>query len=288
MATVLELLGSAERVLASGGIPDPRREAASLLSFALGKDRTFLIAHPEHVVADDAIAWFLDAVRRRSSREPFHYITGTKEFYGASFVITPDVLIPRPETELLVEQAISLIGHLERPLFCEVGVGSGCISASILSSVAAAKGVGLDVSEKAIEVATLNLERLGVLARIELRQSDVFRAMRSDERFDLIVSNPPYVPASEIPHLQPEVRDHEPLSALTDGANGLSIIEKLISGSPGYLFPGGAIAFEIGFGQAANVLEMLTPDLWDAVTAVPDLQGIERVVIARKRKDREL
>lgn len=274
------LSGARER-LAAAGIAEPAREAASLLAFTLEKDRSFLFAHPEYELSADAASNFTNIVARREQREPFQYITGRQEFYGLDFRVTPDVLIPRPETEILVEAAINRLLPLSNPRFCEVGVGSGCISVSILNAVPAAAGVGLEISQAAIEVAAANAERLGVGDRLELRLSDVFAALRTDERFDLIAANPPYVPAAEIAGLQAEVGRFEPHSALTDGADGLSVIRRIINEAPGHLSCGGWLLVEIGAGQAEDVAAMLQKGLWDSIEFLPDLQSIPRTLSAR-------
>ncbi|HMQ04701.1 MAG TPA: peptide chain release factor N(5)-glutamine methyltransferase [Pyrinomonadaceae bacterium] len=281
MPTIAEALAAADLALSASGVAESRREAASLLSFALEKDRTFLIAHSEDLVPEAANDWFQAAVKRRSAKEPYHYIVGWKEFYGLRIDVSPGVLIPRPETELLAEQAIAFLRKLEKPRFCEAGLGSGCISAAILSNVPNAKGVGLEISDVALEAAKRNLGRLQLISRIEVRRSDLFSAVRPDERFDLIVSNPPYIPVSEIPHLQAEVREYEPHIALTDGDDGLSVIRSLVAGSPEHLSSGGILAFEIGFGQSPTVVDMFDRNVWREVNVEADLQGIDRVVIAR-------
>lgn len=262
------------------GVGEPRREAHSLLAFALRKDKTFLIAHPEYELSGEEAARFREFFERRARREPLQHITGRQEFYRLDFAVTKDVLIPRPETELIVENAIEILKTGENPVFCEVGVGSGCISVSILHEVKTACAVGLDVSEKAIAVARLNAENNGVLNRLELKISDVFAALKA-EKFDSIVSNPPYIPSEDVQTLQTEVRDFEPLQALTDGRDGLSIIEKIVVESPRFLKPGGFLLMEIGFDQAAKVRKMFSPETWQSVEILPDLQAIPRTVKAR-------
>lgn len=280
MPTVAELLRAAEERLVEKGIPEARREAASLLSFAIKRDRTFLIAHPEYVLSGPEEEFFSAVVRRRSEREPFHYITGIKEFYGLEFVVSPAVLIPRPETEMLVERSIALLADCEKPAFCEVGVGSGCISISVLANLLNASAVGLEISDDAIAVAGTNAERHHVSSQFDVRRSDLFEGLAAGERFDLIISNPPYVPAADIAELEPEVREYEPRAALTDGGGGLSVVGRLIRESPQYLKPGGTLMLEIGIGQAGRVREMISPDIWASVTVDDDFQGIPRVVAA--------
>lgn len=280
MPAISEKLREGETILAAGGVADPRREAASLTAFALKKDRTFLIAHPEYelsIAEEDALA---EIVSRRAAREPLQYITGVQEFYGLEFDVTPDVLIPRPETEMVVEAAIDELAAVKNARFCEVGVGSGCIAESILHNVTAARAIGLDVSPSAIAVARRNAEKLGVADRIEFRQSDVFGSL-GGERFEMIASNPPYVPDEDMDGLQEEVRNFEPRVALTDGNDGLSIIRRIVAGSPQFLNAGGVLLVEIGFSQSRAIEEMFDSGIWKALEFLPDLQGIPRLVRAK-------
>ena len=280
MPAISEKLREAETILAAGGVADPRREAASLTAFALKKDRTFLIAHPEYelsIAEEDALA---EIVSRRAAREPLQYITGVQEFYGLEFDVTPDVLIPRPETEMVVEAAIDELAAVKDPRFCEVGVGSGCIAESILHNVTPARAIGLDVSPSAIAVARRNAEKLGVAGRIEFRESDVFGSL-GGERFEMIASNPPYVPDEDMDGLQEEVRNFEPRVALTDGNDGLSIIRRIVAGSPQFLNAGGVLLVEIGFSQSRAIEEMFDSGIWKALEFLPDLQGIPRLVRAK-------
>lgn len=279
---ISEHLKSATKILQSSGIGEPRREAGSLLAFALGKNQTFLIAHSEYELSSGEEKRFQKALARRAAREPFQYITGRQEFYGLDFEVTPDVLIPRPETELIVENAIEILRGNQNALFCEVGTGSGCIAVSILHESESATAIGLDISERALEIARRNAARHRVSERIELKTSDIFAALE-DERFDLIVSNPPYIPLKDIENLQAEVRDFEPLEALTDNQNGLSIIEKIISQAPRFLKPEGILLMEIGFDQSLKVREMFSAKSWQGVEILPDLQGHPRMVKARIR-----
>jgi release factor glutamine methyltransferase len=282
MPDIAQTLRDASGLLAKSGIDDPRREAASLLALALQKDRTFLIAHPEYELTPKEEARFAGYLERRRNREPLQYIRGTQEFYGLEFEVSPGVLIPRPETELLVENAIEILKEVGEGVFCEIGVGSGCIFVSILHEVETASATGLDISPDALWVAGINAKKHNVLVRSELKTSDVFDAL-SGERFDLIISNPPYIPKAEFDHLQPEVRDFEPESALTDGGTGLSVIQRIVSESPKFLKPKGFLLMEIGFGQADAVAKMFDTDVWRSVEMLPDLQSIPRVVKARLR-----
>ncbi|MBS1794280.1 MAG: peptide chain release factor N(5)-glutamine methyltransferase [Acidobacteria bacterium] len=280
MPKIAEMLREATAILDRAGVAEARREAGSLLAFALGKDRAFLIAHSDRELSETEAANYRSLLQRRAQREPFQYITGRQEFYGLDFAVAPGVLIPRPETEAIVENALEILETRENPRFCEIGVGSGCISVSMLVNLAKAAAVGLDISPEAIAIARRNAETHRVAERFELRRSDVYEAL-AGERFDLIVSNPPYIPRSEIDDLQAEVRDFEPLNALTDGGDGLSIIEKIVAGAPRFLEPGGWLLMEIGFGQAAAVGALFDRRFWRSAEILADLQGIPRTVRAQ-------
>ena len=278
--TVAFALALAVEILAEAEVAEPRKEASSLLAFVLQKDTAFLIAHSDDALAANHKILFESCVRRRAKREPFQYITRRQEFYSLEFEITPDVLIPRPETEILVEQAVKILSQLESPRFCEIGIGSGCISVAILRTVASATAVGTDISDKALTVALANAGKHNAHERLELRQTDVFTGMTGT--FDLIVSNPPYVPRGQLDSLQAEVRDYEPRPALGGGVDGLEIIKRIITESPQFLKPRGALLLEIGFDQAAKVSELFDANAWKTPEFLPDLQGIPRIVKARR------
>ena len=280
MARVSDVINWASKTLEASGVSESRREAASLLGIALQRNRTFLIANPEYVLTEDEEVRFESFLERRSRREPFQHIAGKTEFWGKEFVVNPDVLIPRPETEMIVEEAIGLLVGKRDPQFCEVGIGSGCIAVSILAEIETAEASGFDISKKALAVTKKNAAELGVSDRLSLCVSDIFEKA-GDRRFDIIVSNPPYIPESSISDLQVEVRDFDPIIALTDGKDGLSIIRRLIEDSPNYLKPNGFLLVEIGINQAANVKEMFDMNLWETIEILPDLQGIPRMVKAQ-------
>ncbi len=277
---ISQILKNAAQILSESGVAEPRREANSLLAFALNKNQTFLIAYDEYELSDEEETRFLEFIKRRANREPFQYITGRQEFYGLDFTVTPDVLIPRPETELLVETAIEILR--EDAKFCEVGVGSGCISTAILHEIKTAEAVGLDISEAALNIARRNAAANKVAERLDLRMSDVFETLNG-EKFDLIVSNPPYISREEMKTLQPEVRDYEPATALTDSADGISIIRKIIADAPQFLNEKGFLLLEIGHLQSAEVKGMFEKTMWREVESRLDFQGIERVIMAKKK-----
>jgi release factor glutamine methyltransferase len=280
LSSIAEKLQAASEILKLSGIGEPRREANSLLALALKKNKTFLIAHPEYELSGEEEQRFQDFLSRRASREPLQYIAGKQEFFGLDFEVNRNVLIPRPETELIVELAIEILQTKKNSMFCEVGIGSGCIAVSILHRIETARAIGLDVSHKALQIAARNAATHKVSNRLELKISDVFEVLEN-EKFDLIVSNPPYIPSREIENLQAEVRDFEPIVALTDGNEGLSIIEKIIVESPKFLNEASFLLLEIGFGQADAAREMFAPKIWKTVDILPDLQDIPRTIKAQ-------
>ncbi len=282
--SIAESILEAAETLRQAGISDPRREAGSLLQYIINRDRTFIISHAEDLVTAEQQQNFRRCVARRAGGEPLQYITGRQAFFGLDFEVTKDVLIPRPETELLVETALSLLDASgAAPFVCDVGTGSGCIAVALLHQHQRAFALGIDLSEAAIRVAQRNARRHSVTERIAFFVSDCFAAMRHGEaRFDLVVSNPPYVAGLALDGLQREVRDHEPRVALTPGTDGLSIIRRLLSESAGFLKPSGHLLVEIGFDQGAVVDRLIDRKVWKLLDIHSDLQGIPRIVALEK------
>lgn len=280
--SIAEALREASRVLENSSVPEARREAGSLLSFVLGKDRTFLISHAEDQVDDDSLNRFREFVERRAAGEPLQYITGVQDFYGREFRVTPDVLIPRPETELLVEAALE-VNSSDSAFICDVGTGSGCIALTLLCELPGARAVAVDKSAAALEIAKFNAAKQAVADRAVFVVSDCFDALNDHAyQFDLIVSNPPYVSESHLAGLQREVRDHEPLVALSPGPDGLSVIRRLLTDAPRYLKTNGYLLMEIGFDQGENVRDLIDESVWSLLEVRPDLQCIPRIVVLRK------
>ena len=281
--SIAEALREASRILKAGGVPEARRDASSLLSFVLGKDRTFLISHAEDQVDDDSLDQLREFVERRAAGEPLQYITGVQDFYGREFQVTPDVLIPRPETELLVEATLEVVGRGEA-FICDVGTGSGCIAVTLLCEIPDARAVAVDKSPAALEIAQINAAKQSVAERAVFVVSDCFDALDPREyQFDLIVSNPPYVSEAALSGLQREVRDHEPLVALSPGPDGLSVIRRLLAEAPAYLKPNGHMLMEIGFDQGEKVRGLIDETVWTLLEVRPDLQCIPRIVLLQKR-----
>jgi release factor glutamine methyltransferase len=279
---IAEVVKEASTILENAGVLEARRDAGSLLSYVLGRDRTFLISHADDQVSEESLSRFRELVARRAAGEPLQYITGVQDFFGREFRVTPDVLIPRPETELLIEAALTKAGA--DAYLCDVGTGSGCIAVTLLCEMANARALAVDKSLAALEIAKFNARAQLVADRAEFLVSDCFSAL--DPRvyqFDLVVSNPPYVPEPVVAGLQREVRDHEPLVALSPGPDGLAMIRRLLEESPAFLRQEGHMLMEIGFDQSDDVKRLVDPSVWDLLDIRPDLQGIPRIVILQRR-----
>lgn len=278
------LLGA--KRLRNAGVPEARREAGSLLAYVLGRDRSFILTHAEDAIGDELAERFRECLERRAQGEPLQYITANQEFFGLDFEVTKDVLIPRPETELLVETALKLLAEpADAPFICDVGTGSGCIAITLMKQLPQARAIAIDISPAALAVARRNAERHSVSERISFVLSDCFAALtlrESRASFELIVSNPPYVEEGAMADLQREVRDFEPRNALSAGADGLDIIRRLLLETPSFLKPGGYFLFEIGFNQAAAVERLLDPKIWKLIDIHKDLQGIARTVALQR------
>ena len=284
--------------LRQAGVAEARREAGSLLAHVIDRDRSFILSHAEDPISAKQFEQFHVDLNRRAQREPLQYITGHQEFFGLDFEVTSDVLIPRPETELLVEIALRLAADLEAPFLCDVGTGSGCIAITLLHElpeISRARAVAVDISPAALAVAKRNAARHSVTELIDFVISDCFASLdRADPRqssFDLIVSNPPYVEERALPGLQKEVRDYEPRMALAAGADGLAIIRRLLLDAGSFLKIGGHFLFEIGFNQSEAVEQLIDPRRWKLLEIHQDLQGIPRIVelenVASKTKSEQ-
>jgi release factor glutamine methyltransferase len=256
-----------------------RRDAEMLLMHVTGRDRAYLLTHPEAPLSSEEQARFDSAIARRAAHEPIQYITGTQEFYGLAFAVTPAVLIPRPETEHLVEAALERIAPQERARIADVGTGSGAIAVVLAHYRPLAQVTALDIAPAALAVARANAERHHVADRIRFVASDLLAAVASEPPFDLIAANPPYVPESECASLEPQVRDWEPATALFAGPDGLDAYRRLIPQARALLKPYGWLLMEIGHGQEAALRSLLAR--WREVEFIADLQGIPRVAVAK-------
>jgi len=269
----------AARLAAGPHAERARRDAETLLLHVLRKDRPWLMAHSSEEPAE--AARFADLLARRLRGEPIQYITGEQEFYGLPFRVTPDVLIPRPETEHLIEKALALVTGLANPRIVDVGTGSGAIAVALAHDLPHAQITALDISRPSLEIARENAERNRVARRIRFLQSDLLASV-AEERFDLVVSNPPYVPTADRDSLSVEVREHEPALALFAGDDGLDVYGRLIPTAFSALEAGGFLALEIGYGQSDAVAALLTNSGFGRIEIMPDLQGIARVVTGQR------
>lgn len=256
-----------------------RADANLLLRHTLGISSAELYAHPERTLLPSEAEQFQAHIEARLQGKPVQYITGRQEFFRLDFQVTPDVLIPRPETEHLVEAAISRLKNHPSPQIADVGTGSGAIAVAVAHALPRATIVALDMSPEALSVATKNARQHGVAERIRFLQSDLLAAVQ-ERSFDAILSNPPYVSLEERASLPREVREYEPAAALFAGPTGLEFYQRLIPSAWLLLKGDGWLMLEIGHGQQSSIQAML--DGWEAVEFVADLQGIPRVAIARK------
>lgn len=278
--TVAALLAEARRRLAEAGVPDAALEARILLEAASGVPRSRLFAEPHLRIPAEAARRFRDMVERRAAREPLAYILGYREFYGLDFEVGPEVLVPRPESELVVERALAHLGDPGRPLrLLDVGTGSGCLLVTLLVHLPAAFGVGTDLSFPALRIARRNARRHGVAGRAGFVCCHWAEALRGP--FDLVVSNPPYVASHEMRILPPEVR-HEPRHALEAGPEGLDAYRAILADLPRILASDGLAVLEVGRGQSGAVLGIARAHGLAAVEVRPDLAGIPRVVVLRR------
>lgn len=259
------------------GMPTARRDAELLLMRAVEKDRAWLITHPEAELTPEQASRYEGWIARRARSEPVQYILGETEFFGLTFQVTSDVLIPRPETEHLVEAVLERVSRDAETRICDVGTGSGAIALALARALPRAQVTALDVSAAALRVAEENAGRHGVAGRIRFLESDLLSAV-GGERFDVVVSNPPYVRDSE--KLETQVREYEPHGALFAGPTGLEVYRRLIPQAREALLPDGWLLMEIGHGQREAVAQLLMD--WDQVGFKADLQGIARVAMARR------
>jgi release factor glutamine methyltransferase len=282
-----ELLTSVERALAAGPHAErARRDAEELLLLALQRtshevNRAWLFAHGEDSMPPEAASELKTLVHRRAAGEPMQYIAGEAEFYRLPFLVDRHVLIPRPETELLVECVGRLAPQFRRPRILDVGTGSGAIAITLAHERPAAAVTATDVSEPALALARRNAERLGLADRIRFLEGDLLAPV-AGEQFDIVVSNPPYVAERDRETLSVEVRDFEPALALFAGEDGLAVYGRLIPAAFSVLAPGGFIALEIGYGQQDGVQALLAESRFVQIEFTADLQGIPRAASAQR------
>jgi release factor glutamine methyltransferase len=277
-------IDAAYELLVANDVPSPRLNAELLLMFVLGRERAYLYAHPERELSAEEQYRYDQVIQERAQGCPTQYITGHQEFWGLDLLVSPAVLIPRPETEHVVETVLELVKEL--PLdpvgklrIVDIGTGSGCIALAVASELPQAEVHASDVSPEALEIARVNAARFALDLRIRFLKSDLLAAYPRDT-FDFVVSNPPYVGELEADKVQKQVREYEPRIAVFSGQEGLDVYRRLIPQAQAALKPGGWLVMEIGFSSEASVKELLTG--WEDVRVTPDLQGIPRVIAARK------
>ncbi len=282
--TVQALLQWTARFFESKGIESARLDAELLLAHALGWKRIDLYARYDHVPSSEQLDRFRELVRERGRRVPAKYLIGASEFFGIPLAVKPCVLIPRPETELLVERALALLAKGAAALVADLGTGSGAIAIAVAAHRPLARVVATDVSPEAIAVARANAEQHGLSSAIEFRQGDWFAALEPGTLFDAILSNPPYVATGDLERAMPEVRDHEPRVALDGGPDGLAALRVLVAGAAQWLKPGGWLIVEIGAGQDAAVKQLAAETgFYEAAVVTPDYQGIPRIASMKKK-----
>jgi release factor glutamine methyltransferase len=288
--TIWDALSRAAEEFRAAAVDSPQLTAEVLLGWVLCWERPHILAHLHDPLTADAWERFQILAQRRASGEPLQYLIGEREFYGLSFRVTPAVLIPRPETEVLVEKALDLGRKREGIVrFADVGTGSGCIAVSFTHELPRACGWATDISTEALAVARYNAAKFGVSQSIKMVCSDLLGCFSPRPIFDLILSNPPYVAASAAGDLPGLVRDHEPAVALFGGDSGLDVHRRLIPQAALRLVEGGHLLLEVGAGQASEIQEMIRSAGLDLDQTVEDLQGIPRCIVARRgaAKDRE-
>ena len=274
--TIGKILNWTKQYFEEKGVDTPRLDAEVLLSHILKCDRIHLYVNFDRPLVEEELAAYRQMVKARVQRMPVAYILGEKEFMGHTFRVTPDVLIPRPDTEILVEEAIRLLAEKECPRIVDIGTGSGAILLSVLKGTEGSTGVAVDLSPKALAVAKSNGDRLGLAERADFCLGDLYAPV--DGVFDAILSNPPYIPVRDMVSLAPEVKQ-EPEMALVGGVDGLDFYRRLIEDAPRYLKEGGIVLFEVGIYQAQDVAELGKVRGFRTQRILPDYAGIDRVVV---------
>ena len=278
--TIAETIQTAAVTLAAAGVENPRVDAEWLMAHVLNCRRPELGLRRNETLTEPQAAQWLALIARRAERIPLQHLLGTADFCGLEMAVNDNVLVPRPETEGLAEAAWRFANSLERPTILDLGTGSGCLAIAIAVNCPGAGVHALEVSSAAMALARANAARHQVSDRIIFHEGDGFAALPGDLSFDLIVSNPPYIPSAEIENLQPEVRDHDPRVALDGGADGLDFFRTIAAHARAALRPGGRLMLEIGDGQAEAVAALLADAGWGECDLLPDLNNVLRIVIA--------
>ncbi len=282
MINYLDLYKKGSEALVGAGIADASLDARLLLEYICGTDHNTLLVHGDMPVEDDKAERYMELISKRAAREPLAYILGEQEFMGLDFTVSEDVLIPNQDTEVLVEEALRYVSEGMRIL--DLCTGSGCIALSILNYSNGTTAVATDISEKALEIAGKNAERLGLKDRYTAHHADLYElkgALGDAElgKFDIIVSNPPYIPTKVIDTLEPEVRVHEPFIALDGKEDGLFFYRKIVENVDKYLLSNGWLLMEIGYDQGESVKALMENKGFKEVEIVKDLGGNDRVVL---------
>ena len=283
--TSLKLVQWTEKHFAKKGIVQPRLEAELLLAHVLGWERIELYTRFEQVLGPEALTRFRELVKRRAEHEPRQYLVGTDEFYGLTLKVDKRVLIPRDETEHLVEETLKLVGEDSSATVVELCTGSGAVAVAIAANRKGVKVIASDISADALAVARMNVEALGLAERVELRQGDLFEAVPAElkGKVDIIAANPPYVGGEDVGRLPVEVWEHEPRRALVAGKTGLEVIERIIAGAGEWLKEGGHLLMEIGEGQGKAVRELVgKTEGFGPPRLVRDYGKVERVLVVRR------
>lgn len=287
MPTIAQSITQGAALLRAAGIDQERRTAGILLSHVTGLDRTQLLTRSEEQIDDAQYREYIGLVERRAAGEPSQYLTGHQEFYGLDFVVTPDVLIPRPETEFLIDRVVKLVGEINHasPLIVDVGTGSGCIAVTLAKRLPTARLIATDASPAALQVALENADRHGVKARIEFLEGDLSNPLAEHGligHVDVLASNPPYVNEHDRELIQREVRDWEPHTALFGGVDGLDFYRRLIAECPPYIRQGGFVVLEIGISQLDPITNLLSGSAFELLDTTLDLQGIPRTICLKR------
>ncbi|MDH7501500.1 MAG: peptide chain release factor N(5)-glutamine methyltransferase [Verrucomicrobiota bacterium] len=282
--TVLEVIQKSTEFLGRKGVDSPRLQIELLLAHVLRMPRLKLYLSFDRELTEAELETLRELVRRRGNREPLQHLVGTVSFCGYEIAVNRDVFIPRPETELLAEQCWILLEQsgIESPTVVDVGTGSGCVAIALALRCPAAKITAVDISEAALVVARSNAARHRVEGRITFCCGDAFSPIAKGTRFDLIVSNPPYIPTDEISRLQPEVRDYDPRIALDGGADGLGFIRRLAVEAADYAAPMGRLMIELGDGQDEIARGIFGASGWNVEDVKVDDQGRPRILVARR------
>lgn len=269
-------LAKAREILATKGVSNPGLDSTILLAHALLVSKDWVIFNPSFKLNEEQQKKFFELIRRRANRELVSHLIGKREFFGEEFLVTKDVLDPRPDSETLIEEVLKK-SH-DGCKIIELGVGSGCLIITLLKSFKNSVGTAVDISESAIEIARKNSKNHQVSSRLKIFKSDLFSNLNRAEKFDLIISNPPYIPAADIEMLEPEVRIHEPRSALDGGVDGLDFYRRIAAEAKNFLSESGRIFLEIGYGQEKLVSEIFVKNGFLHITSTIDLSGVVRVL----------